>query len=499
MTSNKGAFKKDYLLSSTNLGDVYPYWDSLIGNEVSSCISSALKKRIALGASIEIDPVSLAIKVLNPYLYGNRTLVKGLKKAPWMEKLSIDGLWKKEYLPLHGSDKPVEDVFIKKLKKALLKEVKKYIQNYKTVGILLSGGMDSRVVAGVVRDAQLASGNQFQVIGLTWGKEHSRDVTYARQITERFGWEWKHYPLTVETLLYNITQMGRMGAEASPVHLHAMHEVANTSGIDVVLAGSYGDSVGRAEFSGKHLTQLKPMVSNIKDEFGLVRRNLFVNALPHLQNDLIDNPHLKSTLSNVRRCEIEQECHYMRRMLQYCMSAIASKIPFYQMFTSPEVFGLMWGLSPDVRDNRWYSFLLKTLPGNLLEIPWARTGLPYDAKVGVPDTLSNRYHEYGLWLRNDLREEIVSRINSDRIRQLGFLNDKSVDVALKAWKRSKTVSVNSLDETFSWLASLHDFLEIYDIGTNDEVFTLSYVDNLNTLKGGVKAHFFVEARNWLRK
>src|SRR5690606_23496838 len=157
-------------------------------------------------------------------------------------------------------------------------------------------------------------------------------------------------------------------------------------GIDVILAGSYGDSVGRAEFSGKHLKKLKPMALKLKDDFGLLRHDLFKSSLPHIKRDLVDNFHLQGEMPRTRRCEIEQQCHYMRRMLQYCMSSISLKIPLYQMFTSPQVFGLMWGLSPDVRDNGWYTLLLGALPGELLDIPWARTGLPYECERGcVPD------------------------------------------------------------------------------------------------------------------
>src|SRR5690606_28794497 len=137
-----------------------------------------------------------------------------------------------EYLPPHGDSNPDPEVFTQQLKAALVEETLSYVDSAKTVGILLSGGMDSRVVAGIVREIQQNLGGQFQVVGLTWGNETSRDVVYAKQITERYGWEWKHYPLTAERLASNITHMGKMGAEVSPVHLHAMPEIAITSGID---------------------------------------------------------------------------------------------------------------------------------------------------------------------------------------------------------------------------------------------------------------------------
>src|SRR5690606_34794364 len=200
-------------------------------------VADSIAHRKANNIPIQLDPVALAVKTINPYLFGNRTLIQRLERTPWLSVRTEDGRWHKERLPQHGNKKPAKDEFVQTLRIALLDEARRYIGAAKSVGILLSGGMDSRVVAGVVREVQLTLGNQFDVIGLTWGKESSRDVSYAKTIARRFGWEWKHFKLTPETLFKNISQMGRMGAEASPVHLHAMLEVASTPGIDVILAG----------------------------------------------------------------------------------------------------------------------------------------------------------------------------------------------------------------------------------------------------------------------
>lgn len=485
---------------SGNLGGVYPFYDIENRKLLSLDLGDIVLARRAKGESVELDPIGLAAKSINGYLLGNRTLLRGIYRAPWVASYRGDGGWLPENLPPHGLHSPKSpELFIAGLKAALVKEIQGYVQNAGTVGILLSGGMDSRVVAGVVRHVQQIEGNRFKVVGLTWGKETSRDVAYAKKITEEFSWDWCHYPLNPDVLARNIRHMGRMGAEVSPLHLHAMPDVAVAPGIDVILAGSYGDSVGRAEFSGKHLTQLKPLLDKQKDKFGILRRDLLKRVEAGLAADLLDTPHLNEDLSGIRRREIEQECHYMRRMLQCCMNTISEHKPFYQAFTAPYVFGLMWSLSPAVRDNRWYTHLLKQLPGKLLEIPWARTGLRYDCDEGFADNLSKSYHEYGHWLRTDLKEEIVDRVSSDRIRALGLFNDHGLDFALRAWGRSKTNSVNGLDELFSWIASLHDFLEIYGIEGKESIAERTWLDELNALRGGAFARILVEARNRFRQ
>src|SRR5690606_25871175 len=105
------------------------------------------------------------------------------------------------------------------------------------------------IVASVLRQLQLSGQYTGAVTALTWGLEASRDVQYAARITELYQWNFKHFNLTADMLLHNIEVTAAMGAEFSPVHLHAMPQIAGLDGLDCILAGSYGDSIGRGEYS----------------------------------------------------------------------------------------------------------------------------------------------------------------------------------------------------------------------------------------------------------
>lgn len=481
-----------------HLGGIYPFQDKQTPTTCSLEIGSLIHARRTSGGTVSLDPVALVTKATLPYLLGNRTLIKGIQRAPWMSRPDEAGSWHTVEIPPHGKRRPDPDSFVKKLKNCLLDEARSYIKNAKTVGILLSGGMDSRILAGVLRAVQNESDGAFAVVGLTWGRESSRDVVYARRIAERFNWEWQHFPLTPETLKANISQMAQLGAEVSPLHLHAMPQIALIDGIDVVIAGSYGDSVGRAEFSGRRVSHLRSILPERLDRFGVLRVDAVRAATPDLRADLNSISDTTTQSPNVRRFEIEQEAHYMRRMLQSCMLSIARHKRFYQLFTSPDVFGCMWSLEPHLRDDSWYSRLLPLLPGDLLEIPWARTGRRYDRPDGTPDTYSNKSHAYGIWLRTDLRPEILRRVNSERIRGLGIFNDIGLDRAIKAWGCAHTESTNSLDELFSWLACLHDFIEIYQIEPSIPSNKLSWRDNLSAFRGGATAKLYITSRDIFR-
>src|SRR5690606_42104683 len=103
----------------------------------------------------------------------------------------------------------------------LISEASGYIEGAARIGILLSGGMDSRVVAGVLRELQLQSGNKFDVVVLTWGDSKSRDVVYSERISKQFGWDLINFPISAATLEKNIHLAGSVGAEVSPLHFHA--------------------------------------------------------------------------------------------------------------------------------------------------------------------------------------------------------------------------------------------------------------------------------------
>lgn len=485
---------------SSNLGGVYPYYNTENNDLFSLKFADVLAHRRSNKLSIELDPGALVTKLYFPHLFGDRTLVKGVSRAPWMAEYKDEGEWQPHLLPEHGNSNPDPEVFTLKLKNALIDEASRYISGKSNIGILLSGGMDSRVVAGILRELQIRKVDSIKIIALTWGDEKSRDVVYARRIAEQFNWEVIHFPLTVDTLASNISCAGVHGAEFSPFHLHAMESVANTQGIDAIIAGSYGDSVGRAEFSGTHVTKVKSMLPHSIDPYGFIKSKALGLAKKDLMSDLIDSDHFSASMPILRRREIEQEMHYMRRMLQSCMQTIALKTPIYQLFTAPEVFGLMWSLEPTVRNNDWYTHLLSILPGELLEIPWARTGARYDKPNDSPsDNLTKSYHQYGKWLRNDLKEEVLKRVNSEHIYGLGIFNEKGLERLINNWEKANTLGINRLDESVAWLCSLHDMIEMYDIPKMNVSYEDNFMDSMRSYIGNAKASTFINIRNKFRK
>ncbi|MFH0281935.1 asparagine synthase-related protein [Vibrio alginolyticus] len=190
-----------------------------------------------------VDPISVMEFLMKNYIFSNRTMVQGIERTPWMAKRASKDSesWSYLDLPPHLKDKKSSPEVAKKLKQLLEIEALEFLNGKRNIGILLSGGMDSRIVAAIVRELQVTGKYTGDVTALTWGLKDSRDVVYAQRIAQSFGWEFSYKPLTEEVLYNNIFLTAERGAEYSPVHLHAMADVSKTIGIDGILAGSYGE------------------------------------------------------------------------------------------------------------------------------------------------------------------------------------------------------------------------------------------------------------------
>ena len=481
-----------------NAGAIYPFIDTFSDNYKSLKFSSIYKNRCHLNKPIELDLAGVVEKIINPYLLGNRTLVKGVSRQPWVpEIIENNSFFDLEFG--YGSVLNPSPDFIFQLKELLIEEVRGYVKDRKNIGILLTGGMDSRILAGVLKIVQDEYNSSFSVVAITWGDVLSRDVIYASKIARSFNWDRVCLPITAETLNRNIDLTAKWGAEVSAFHMHAIPDVALVDGVDLIIAASYGDSIGRGEYSGVHVTKLKSLKIQNMDKFNLLNRHIKKQYSSDIFTDLTSIDKHKGGGLKSQVFEYDLQSNYMRRMLQTNFNIIAQTKPFYQFFTSPAVASLMLSLDPKIRDDRWYSKLMEILPGRLYEIPWARTGQAFNkSRKNKEDLYNTTYHSYGKWLRTDLSYRIESLPFSDRINRLGVLNEEHLKRIIKIWRKSRTNSVNQLDETLIWLASFDSFLKKYNFSYEHPKDHVKFINSIDSVKGSLYAQFYIFMRNKYR-
>jgi len=194
---------------------------------------------------------------------------------------------------------------------------------------------------------------------------------------------------------------------------------------DIVLASSYGDGIGRAEYSTKHILLLQHLsVDNPSQIFNATK---FALAKFKIQSDLDCLKDRKKGQRKYVYCEYEQQGYYWQNQLGFAMSLISQFTNLYQMFTHPEVYSFMWSIHPSYRDNKTYFYLLQMLNPDLAEIPWAKYNKPLYIKSNKYKTGGTKeFHKYQFWVKETLFEKLVNRIDLSLIESMNLFNITSV-------------------------------------------------------------------------
>lgn len=453
--------KNGDLISTRNFGGFCPYYyrdedtaQVIVGDTADEMIMSIPKRRR------KVDPVACVGLFNFNYPLGDRTLIQGLQRMPWHATLDASGTIERRPPLPHGHRLAEPAEIAASLLGCLQEEISTYLDGHKRVWILLTGGLDSRVTAGVVHKIQ----NDFtaEIHAVTWGTEKSRDVVYASRIAKRFGWEWHHLPYDESTLWENLVIAAEWGgAEVAGIHLHGISQMAKlVRPDDLAIAASWGDSIGRAEFSGVHLLQMT--IPQIVNKYWLVHRFLFEECLRLSTLDRQLAWFRERDWSRHIIAELDLQENYMRRMISHAMNYIMRFCHLEQAFTSDKTVSTMWSYSPICRQTEVYYRLLEKLDPFLFDLPWARTGVAPSGNIEKDKTLKTTYHEWGRWLRQGRRQELKKLVCDGGLSGLGVFNISQVRQCFKIWRQQPVDSVGRT-ETILQLASIELLRRRFDL------------------------------------
>lgn len=437
-------------LLSRTLGDEYPYW----WRDMDGAIHTSKFFDEAMGELPQsprtLDPVSILSILSMRYIALDRSLVQGVNRLSWLSEVDAEGVLRFEQAPPHEHQCAPANVVAKKLRDLLEQEILGYCRGKSKIYVLLSGGMDSRVMAGVLASLQRKNEIHVPIVAMSWGIEQSRDCRYAEKLANYLGWEWRWAELDAESYWRQFDLCADLGAEVDPKNLHRMDWFRNVEPDAVALAASYGDSVGRAEYSSVHLTKLNPLMPSDKNR--LLKDSVRKLAWPKLVADLKAIRGRYGNRSELGWYEIERQSHYMRRMLCTTMGVINRWCELRQVFTQQNTFGLMWSLDVACRTGEPYASILRDLDPKLLDIPWARTGARYDTGEGSDETYSKRYHRYGYWLRTHHADKLGELIHSPKLAELDIFDLDQVHFMYDEWRRERPADDTTLSTHLSTIA-----------------------------------------------
>ncbi|GIP35029.1 asparagine synthase-related protein [Paenibacillus sp. J2TS4] len=465
--------KDGQFLIQSQVGGVYPY---IIKKDGRYHYSNQFQEVVSLLSDENklLDEVSVYSMLCYGYICGDRTLIRNVFRLPWLTEMGANGEQihhsTTQYNSQEGS--PVE--ITKRLIEALKKEIRGKCANYHRIYLLLSGGMDSRVVAAILKSLEKNNEIQGTIHAVTWGKRNSRDVVYAKKISELFQWEWHYAELDESYLLSNFeVAAAKLGAEISPVHLHRFNWFERLGEHDIVLAGSYGDSIGRAEYSSVHASRLKQHCP--RERYSLLKTDLLNEADLELRKDLASFRERYKGASNEQINEYEMQAHYLRRMLGNAANLIMHWTNFYQAFTDKDVFSLMWKYKHSVRNDQIYYELLQMTEPKLLDLAWARTGSKY-GEAGSGDQLSKRHHDYGLWLREHCAELMKEQLFHRDLHKLNLFDMKQLAYMYKEWQKEPKAIHSKLGDRLSWVAVLSLCVSKYGLQSRNQQISKRIVD-----------------------
>ena len=390
------------------------------------------------------------------YVCGNRTTFEQISRRPWLSDVDSQGEIQLATPPQHGFFKLTPSQIAQRLLFELKAEAETACKGFEDSHILMYGGLDSRIVAGVVRQLADEGSISNRIHAVTWGRPGSRDVEIGRAVAKQLGFDWEHVELSPKHIPENIDAVAlHLGGMVSPVHLHRMLWLKQLTTGGIVLGGSYGDSVGRAEFSGRNVLELTNYKSNNK--FGLLKQECLESADIQLRQDWASFRNRLSDRPEYAKRECEHQAHYMRGLIAQTMSIIDGTCSLYQMFTAPEVVSFVWSIHPSYRDDRPYAKLLSLLGNNLDRYPWARTNRPLDRKVKPIHVESsvNKYHEYKKWIRDTVLPSIDEDSLVNWAEATGIFEPNAVRDLLRSMAGASGIQLRHQTETIVWLMSLH--------------------------------------------
>jgi hypothetical protein len=334
----------------------------------------------------------------------------------------------------------------------MCEEMLRVVSGHERVFLLLSGGYDSRVVAGILKKLEPQLHTQIECV--TWGIQDSRDVVYASRIADWFDWKFHHIPYTAELTWENI-ERGAIwgGAQVAGFHLHGLSWFQNANPQDLVIAATYGSNIGQGYFSRKHLSQIKLLP--VRNHADLLKHSLSQHYLPHVDRDRASAWNFRQDLADVVKHEVNQEENYNRRMLDHCMEYICQYCDYFQAFTSQEVLSYIWSIAPECRVQEVIFHVIRRLDARLSSLPWSHDGVAPDGTYEKDPALRKNHHQLTTWLQKDLRSRLEELYFSQDIRKLGLFSQSSMARFWKTWlKAPDSTPVSGSGETVVQIAAL---------------------------------------------
>jgi len=337
----------------------------------------------------EIDEASVADFFSFGYILGDKTFFKHVKILPPASiltyqdgKVSVEQYWDFEYKEDYKSS-TLHDYF-EEFAFLLHQAVNRCIKAGNVIGVPLSGGLDSRMIVGMIDKKYLP------IHTFTYGLPECNDLIFARRVSEEIGTLHHEVILRCE----NFNEYIRKGifftdGMISCIHFQTMSILDEMKErVQVALGGilgdvTSGDHLRRSLFSINDRSTLLYALCKYHDIIGEdIRRLLFSNSyyqkIKTIPVESVRHSLIKANAGlSANICDYFDIRERQRRFINYGNINLRSKVEVRTPFFDNDLIDFYLALPPDLRIAQMlYKEVFKRKMPNLAKVPRQSTELP---------------------------------------------------------------------------------------------------------------------------
>ncbi|MDF1507835.1 asparagine synthase-related protein [Robertmurraya sp. DFI.2.37] len=411
---------KEILLVSDRNGLKNLYY--LVHNEKFYWFSEVKVAKVLKKFKIQIDKNSVNVffeKYNRGHLNGDKTWVERIKllEEAMVVKWSIkqkritftEKYWSYDNISIYKEDTINRIEAIEELSRLFKKAVKKRHSNKESIGLFISGGLDSRAIFAAIPHSFR---NKINLISL--GEKGSAELKIARMVSALRDSEYKeHLIYSGNWLEKRLLGLWKVDGHVSLSHFHLQLSsiVKEEKPFDINLSGFLGDAI----VGGSYIQ------SEERGDF----------------------------FKNIR--------NRGRRRINEAMNAVSHSVLHRYPFLDNDLMNFILALPQEwIKGSKLYNeMLLNTFPEYFMFIPWEKTGYPISQENHFDFNFDKKMVEfysfgapnYGTLLREDKEKKLVEYIlfeNKNRIYN-NFINEKYVKYEWEMHvKKEKNYSINIL-------------------------------------------------------
>jgi asparagine synthase (glutamine-hydrolysing) len=411
------------------------------------------------GLSTFVDPIAVTQLLTFEYVLGNRTLVKDVKLIPpasvltyYDNQINIRSYWRMNYLDTYTPRK--EGEYLEDLIYYMRQAAKRQAKGGLTKGILLSGGLDSRVLLALMVDGSIND----SLHSFTFGIPGCDDARFAEELAKRVGTKHHFFELKPDYLIDKAEEGVRLtDGLKSCVHMHALATVEEEAKFaQVVFKGFLGDALmgGHldrqlwANYSKESFCQAlfdKTCVLFSPSEYNRLFTDEFQTLIENASFDSFCTTLEASEAFLVADRQNLFDLRYrQRRFILYGVELVRSRAVVRTPFCDNDLVEFMLSVPPGLRYDRYLmkEAFIQAYP-DLAKVPYTETGYPMvpcardllmrinsqarwrlraAGLQWIPIRRIRPYAEYNLWMRTALRAWVEEILLSKRFSEREYFN-----------------------------------------------------------------------------